>query len=507
MQDVDNNSFSGEIKVASRIIDYLSSGLYHTPAACLKELVNNSFDARATRVDIFVKPDADRIIIEDDGDGMSREQFQNHFDRVSESHKRDGSEVTEGDPPRGGRPKIGKIGIGFIAANELCEVLEIFSTKKGSEELLQVVIDFREMRKPIEERRREGDLIVKADYRGEILEANKEDHYTQLFLTEVRGAAKEILAGADSQTIKPQTFSLYGLKTENVSKTLKNPKLSNWKEFDSYSETMLNIGLNVPVKYHENWIPPEYEIKVEEFEDSIKKLDFNVFYDGTELRKPIVFNPPDNLMLIDNFEFSGDYVSAKGYFYAQHTTVKPNDLQGLLVRIRQAAVGEYNHTFWDFSPNESPLIQRWVSAEIWADDRLEEAMNIDRRTLRIAHPAYIELRNAIHEHLRVVLRKATKELYKAGSVERKKEQTENLIKSVNMLIKETVAPISVEAANTISALVTKSATNNNFLKKLERKFTVVELYETIIEVAKEVLPENQQAKFLERLTERLGNGK
>jgi Histidine kinase-, DNA gyrase B-, and HSP90-like ATPase len=466
MQNDDNNTFSGEIKVASRIIDYLSSGLYHTPAACLKELVNNSYDARAKRVNIFVKPDADRIIIEDDGDGMNKDEFQKHFDRVSESHKRDGNDITEGDTPR---PKIGKIGIGFIAANELCDVLEVFSTKEGSEELLHVEINFKKMRDPIEERRRDGELVVKADYKGEILKANKEDHYTQLFLTEVREPVRDILDGANSySSIKSEAISLYGLKSENVGKILKNPNLSNWKEFNIYSETMLNIGLNVPVRYHENWIPLEFKNLVKGFEETIEKLDFNVFYDGTDLKKPIVFNPPNESMLIDIFEFSGEYVSATGYFYAQHGTVKPNDIQGLLVRIRQAAVGEYDHTFWDFSPSESSLIQRWVSCEIWADDRLEDAMNIDRRTLRIAHPAYTELRNAIHTHLREVLRKATKELYKAGSDERKKEKTEKFVKSVNTFVRETVAPISLEAAKTITSLVNKSASSKNFLKRLER---------------------------------------
>jgi len=502
MQNDNDNTFSGEIKVASRIIDYLSSGLYHTPAACLKELVNNSYDARAKRVDIFVKPDADRIIIEDNGDGMNKNEFQKHFDRVSESHKRDENDITEGNPPRS---KIGKIGIGFIAANELCEVLEIFSTKAGSEELLHVEIDFSEMRKPIEERRRDGELIVKADYEGEILSAEKEEHYTQLFLTKVREPIKEILAGAKSQSIQTKAISLYGLKSESIARILKNPKLNNWKEFDIYSETMLNVGLNVPVKYHENWVPPQFKDSVKYFEEEIEKLDFHVFYDGTELRKPIVFNPPDDSMLIDEFEFSGEFVSAKGYFYAQHGAVRPNDLQGLLVRIRQAAVGEYNHSFWDFSPSESPLIQRWVSCEVWADDRLEEAMNIDRRTLRVAHPSYIELRNAIHTHLREVLRKATKEIYKAGSDERKKEQTEKFVKSVNTFVRETVAPISLKAAKTITSLVDKSASSKSLLKRLERKFTVVELYDAVIETAKEVLTEKQQAEFLERLSEHLGN--
>src|ERR1700759_199398 len=168
--------FSGKITVASRIIDLLSSGLYPSPAACLKELVNNSYDADAVKVNIYVKPDADRIIIEDDGIGMNREEFEKHFKRVSESHKRDSADVTDKQ-----RPKIGKIGIGFIAANEICEVMEIFSTKAGSSELLHVYINFAEMRKPLEERRQGSEDIVKADYQGEILEAEVDEHYTHLF--------------------------------------------------------------------------------------------------------------------------------------------------------------------------------------------------------------------------------------------------------------------------------------------------------------------------------------
>src|SRR2546425_11430036 len=96
--------FSGEIKVASSIVDYLSSGLYESPAACLKELINNSYDADAKNVAVFVKPDADRIIIEDDGMGMSKDEFIRHFERISESHKRDESSKTHS-----GRPVIGKI--------------------------------------------------------------------------------------------------------------------------------------------------------------------------------------------------------------------------------------------------------------------------------------------------------------------------------------------------------------------------------------------------------------
>jgi HSP90 family molecular chaperone len=155
--------FRGEITVAARIIDLLSSGLYESPAACLKELINNSFDADASHVDVSVKPDANRIIIQDDGQGMDRAEFERHFRRIAESHKRDIQDVTTT-----GRPKIGKIGIGVIAANELCEKLEIFSTKVGSPELLHVTIDFEEMRKPPNYARKKTEdfskLIISAKY-------------------------------------------------------------------------------------------------------------------------------------------------------------------------------------------------------------------------------------------------------------------------------------------------------------------------------------------------------
>jgi hypothetical protein len=205
-------TFSGQIMVAARIIDYLSSGLYHTAAACLKELINNSFDADARHVELYIKPDADRIIIEDDGEGISRTEFERHFKRIAESHKREGDDHT-----KSGRPKIGKIGIGFIAANELCDRVEIFSTKQGSRELLHVSINFAELRKNPEQRRKGSGDFVKGDYEGEVSEtAEVEAHYTRVFLQEIKGEAKDVLASALSARQGSTPLTLYGL---NVSST------------------------------------------------------------------------------------------------------------------------------------------------------------------------------------------------------------------------------------------------------------------------------------------------
>jgi hypothetical protein len=191
-----DTQFFGEIVVASRIVDALSSGLYESPAACLKELVNNAYDADASTVGIYVKPDADEIVIEDDGTGMSRDEFIRHFSRISESHKRDEGDET----PQRGRPKIGKIGIGFIAANELCDIMDIESTKAGSRELLVVSIDFAAMRGESAEDRRvteDGDEFRKGDYRGHLETAPSAEHYTRVFLRHVRGDSRRILVSPE----------------------------------------------------------------------------------------------------------------------------------------------------------------------------------------------------------------------------------------------------------------------------------------------------------------------
>lgn len=490
--------FAGEIKVASRIVDYLSSGLYKSPAACLKELINNAYDADARTVHVFVKPDADRIIIQDDGNGMTKDEFVHHFERISESHKRDVGERTI----QFGRPKVGKIGIGFIAANEICETLEIFSTKAGSTELLHVTVNFSEMSRPLSERRRGESDIAKADYEGEVLRAELDEHFTHIFLEHVRGEARNILVGATSQSLNTTVRSLYGKNPTSVVNALKEPTLNSWKDFDFYTETMLRVALNVPVRYANGWIPIDQHEKVSDIEREVDKLKFDVFYDGTELRKPIVFSPGSKKHFVEPFSFKGKHVSAHGYFYAQHGVLKPQDLHGLLIRIRNAAVGEYDSTFWGFTPSIMQLIQRWVSVEIWADDRLEDAMNIDRSTLREAHPAYVELRSEIHSQLRRVLERARKRLYEAGSEVRRKQSAADARQSISATIYSVAGEISKPTARKLAEAWSKSV-GHDVSKQSLKRYTVAELYGVVVEVAKDVLDAEQLELFLTKLTNRL----
>lgn len=496
-----DRTFEGEIVVASRIVDYLSSGLYRTPAACLKELVNNAYDANATKVSVFIKPDADRIVIEDDGEGMTREEFQKHFSHVSESHKRDESETTAS-----GRPKIGLIGIGFIAANEICDQIEVVSTKKGSHQLLRVRVNFEEMRKDASLRRRDDARgIAKADYQGEVTdEAERDAHYTWLFLSRIRGEAnRTIMASARRARGGGSALSLYGLPVGDALAIFHDPDLDNWSKLDAYSENLVYIGLNVPVQYYPGWYPEKARRQLEPFEEEVRRLGFTVTVDGAELRKPIVFRKPERL-LCERFEFEGKHVSAKGYFYAQRKGLRPTNLQGLLLRIRHAAVGEYDPTFWEFPPEEARLFQSWTSSEIWADSRLEDAMNIDRRTLRITHPAYVELQSALHEHLRRFWRQARKELYAEPAARRRQGAVREEADRIAEVLGEPEHRISSGLRRQITSGWRRDANaEDGGSNPLSQRFSVSQLYEAVLEAAREVLTPTQAERFLAALTRRL----
>ena len=496
----DDDKFQGEIVVASRIVEYLSSGLYESPAACLKELINNSFDADAKRVNVFVKPDADRIIIEDDGFGLSKDEFKKHFSRISESYKREESDTTSL-----GRPKIGKIGIGFIAANEICDVMEIVSTKEGSTELLEVSIRFDLMREDVEKRRRTNGEIPKGDYEGVVtFDADEDSHYTHIFLKQIRGEAQALLAGAGTTEFSAGTKSLYGKSPSTMCKILAEKGLRSWDTFDDYSKNLLKIGLNVPVAYHDEWILPTLKSKVKDIERNASELNFSLFIDGSEIRKPIVFSPPEpEKTIITQFNFEGKNVAAKGYFFAQYSTIRPQELQGVLIRIRNAAVGEYDPSFLGFTSSVGSLFQAWISGEIVADDRLEDAMNIDRRTLRESHSAYTELQQAVHEHISELIKRVRNEIHGERTQEQRAIKAQDIVQKISDVADKKIADVSPKAASAIKKSWSDTARKEPNQKQLLNKFTVNSLYEIVVEAAKDVLSQRQLEDFLSRLTERL----
>ena len=236
------------------------------------------------------------------------------------------------------------------------------------------------------------------------------------------------------------------------------------------------MALNVPVRYCDDWLPTSLRSQVDDIARTVAQLGFSLYFDGSEVRKPIVF-APQGRALVSRFEFEGKAVAARGYFYAQHGGIRPQELQGLLIRIRNAAVGAYDPSFIGFSSSLGPLFQSWISGEIMADDRLEEAMNIDRRTLRMAHPAYAELQAAVHEHLADLIKAVRTKIYSAGSSARRTQQAREVEKRIVTVATKEIARRAPSAARKVKKAWEDATTDETGRKRLLRKYTVDQLYE------------------------------
>jgi hypothetical protein len=427
---------------------------------------------------------------------MTRAEFEEHFGHVSESHKREGSDRTDK-----GRPKIGRIGIGFIAANELCDVMEIVSTKKGSTELMRVEINFAEMREPPESRRRNKREFLKADYEGVVESAPRDEHYTQVLLREVRPTAKGILTGARvTRTHTHGELSAYGKKTRRVRAQI--AEADDWSDFDEYSQAMLQVGLNVPVRYLPDWYPEAQDAVLRPFERRVSRLAFSVFYDGSELRKPVVLDPGErNLARL--LEIKTEHTSVRGYMYAKRRALRPRWLNGVLIRIRNAAVGEYDATFLGFKATEGPLFQSWITCELWADDGLEEALNIDRRTLRVTHPAYVELQERFHEELATFIADVRRKLYGEPAARRKTARAAAESDRLVAVIESASTQLRPTVRRELARTVNEHGAGTREVRRVLQQYSVAELYELALEVARDTLNRTDYERFARALASRL----
>jgi len=123
----------------------LGDQLIRNESIALLELVKNSYDADASRVDVsmtrLVEPDRGSIIVEDDGFGMDLETIRNVWMEPGSDRK---SQVFQSRTvtPRFGRLPIGEKGIGRFGAHKLGNVIEMVTRRRGNKEIF-LSIDWR----------------------------------------------------------------------------------------------------------------------------------------------------------------------------------------------------------------------------------------------------------------------------------------------------------------------------------------------------------------------------
>lgn len=299
--------YTTKLAVDDRVIARVTDGIYRQPSSALRELISNAYDADATRVIVHTDaPRFDRIVIRDNGNGMSTEVVAYLVTHIGGSSKRTarGKElgtVNEDSvfKSKAGRKLIGKIGIGLFAVSQLTQHFQIITKRKGDSYRTSAVVV---LKTHTEELLADSDGSIVFDP-GSVtitreLASDIEEHGTDIILMDLRKSTKDSLGSLDrwqaldeaerdpnlpsmialgnvtapvfhigrvdpanrsnllvsaklpwSDADSPaEKFSLlYQAMTNQIGSTVSNPTTE--EVLDSYLKTLWDISLSVPVEY------------------------------------------------------------------------------------------------------------------------------------------------------------------------------------------------------------------------------------------------------------------
>ncbi|MGE9817928.1 ATP-binding protein [Acinetobacter baumannii] len=149
LANIDENKV--RFSVDAGVIDRLGQELVARQETAVSELVKNSYDADAQKVSLKFydsKNIGGTLIIEDDGQGMSRDDLVNGFMRVSSTSK-----IHEPRSPIFNRQRAGQKGIGRFSVQRLGRKLTIITQTKHNEMALKLTINWDDYNK-------DGNLFV-----------------------------------------------------------------------------------------------------------------------------------------------------------------------------------------------------------------------------------------------------------------------------------------------------------------------------------------------------------
>lgn len=121
--------------ISLSVLNHLGRNLYRNIITVIGEAISNSWDADSHNIWITIDRENNHMAIEDDGHGMSREDFQEKFLKIGYSKRRNGNYRSALN-----RPFIGRKGIGKLALLSCAQKIHVASKKMG-EEVVGGVID------------------------------------------------------------------------------------------------------------------------------------------------------------------------------------------------------------------------------------------------------------------------------------------------------------------------------------------------------------------------------
>jgi signal transduction histidine kinase len=197
--------------VDSALLRELGERLVGRPYIALAELTKNGYDADATNIKITLDLKGDRIIVEDNGHGMTFNEFRDFWMRIGSTHKRE-QRVSR----KLKRVMTGSKGVGRLAVQFLAQELEIHtSSSENPGSLLKAQVNWSDAVR--------AENLTSAEVHYELVETEESTPGTKLILNklnniwneeEIIGLARKLwwlqppFRGIISSTDPKKTFSV-----------------------------------------------------------------------------------------------------------------------------------------------------------------------------------------------------------------------------------------------------------------------------------------------------------
>lgn len=124
-----------KFNISLSVLNHLGRNLYRSLITVIGEAISNSWDADAKNVHIYIDRGNNQLVVQDDGTGMTSEDFQKKFLMIGYSKRKDGASHSSAN-----RPFIGRKGIGKLALLSCAQNISIL-TKTTHTELTGGTID------------------------------------------------------------------------------------------------------------------------------------------------------------------------------------------------------------------------------------------------------------------------------------------------------------------------------------------------------------------------------
>ncbi len=323
------------IEFKEETIRHLSIGLYRNFARAVKEIISNSYDGGATEVTIKLDLDNFRIVIRDNGRGMTLNEIKKNFLTV-------GNVTTPSDKvDELGRKRIGTFGIGCVSIFPYCNELEVITKKKGSDKLIETLI-------PTGRYFKDGRLSLT---RRDII------HYKVLTSDLPKDKGETIFVLKD---IKPHIIE--DLKNKGFTGETSIDKFGG---YDKFKWTLCQYG---PIQF------PKERKDLQVFFEDKKTVSMSLWLDGEELFR----NVPENAIILEKDEKTIGNISFKYVIMTTMEPVKPKESKGIQVRLKDVAIALPRDFDVTKETGKVPGKFNWMCGEVHITNGLDSALLIDR---------------------------------------------------------------------------------------------------------------------------------